>query len=57
VQAPERYRAVHVEEVRGQHGRGLGVHELPPGRIGTSLGSRRDSQRLEDPGIVDALTR
>ena len=49
IQAPERYRAVHMEEVGGQHGRGLYVQELPPGRIGAPLGSQRDPQRLEDP--------
>jgi hypothetical protein len=38
-----------VKEVDGQHGRGLGVQEPPSGRIGASLGSRRDPQRLEDP--------
>ena len=30
VQALERYRAVHVEEIGGEHGRRLGVQELPP---------------------------
>ena len=38
-----------MEEVGGQHGRGLYVQELPPGRIGAPLGSQRDPQRLEDP--------
>jgi len=42
VPAPERYRAVHLDEVSGQHGRGWGVQELRPGRIGASLGSLRD---------------
>jgi hypothetical protein len=32
----ERHRAVHMEEVHGQHGRGLCPHELPPCRIGLS---------------------
>ena len=41
--------AVHVEEVGGQHGRGLGVQEPPPGRIDASPRSWRDPQRLEDP--------
>jgi hypothetical protein len=30
MQAPERYGAVHVEEVGGKHRRGLRVRELPP---------------------------
>ena len=49
VQAAERHCAVRVKEVGGQHRRGPGVRELPPGRIGVSPGSRRDPQRLEDP--------
>jgi ABC-type branched-subunit amino acid transport system ATPase component len=49
VQPLERHCAVHMEEVGGQHRRGLYVQELPPGPIGASPGSRRDPQRLEDP--------
>jgi hypothetical protein len=30
VQALERYRTVHVEEIGGEHGRGLRVQKLPP---------------------------
>ena len=37
IQAPEGHRAVHVEEVGGQHRRGLGAQKLPPGRIGAPL--------------------
>ncbi len=49
VQAPERLRAVHVEEIGGEHRRCLGVHELPPGRVGVPLRRRGDLQGLEDP--------
>jgi hypothetical protein len=41
--------AVHVEKVGREHGRGLRVQELPPGRVGAPLGRWRDLQRLEDP--------
>jgi hypothetical protein len=40
VQAPQYHRAVRMEEVRGEHGRGLGVQQLPPGRAGTPLWCR-----------------
>jgi hypothetical protein len=36
----ERHRAVHVEEVHGQHGRGLGPQEPSPCRIGGPGGCR-----------------
>ena len=49
VQAAERHRAVHVEEIDGQHRRGLRVQELPPVRIGVPFRRGRDPQRLEDP--------
>ena len=49
VQALQGHRAVHVEEVGREPGRGLRVQELPPGRVGAPLGRRRDLQRLEDP--------
>jgi len=42
VQALEGHRAVHVEEVGREYGRGLRVQELPPGRVGAPLGRRRD---------------
>jgi hypothetical protein len=48
VQALEGHCAVHVEEVRGKHRRGLRVQELPPGRVGVTRGCR-DLQVLEDP--------
>jgi hypothetical protein len=41
--------AVQVEEIGGEHRRGLGVQELPPGRVGAPLRGRRDLQCLEDP--------
>ena len=43
------HRAVHVEEVGGEHRRCLGVQELPPRRVGAPLRCRGDLQRLEDP--------
>ena len=48
VQALECYRAVHVEEVGGEHGRGLCVQELPPGGVGVPFGRRRYLQCFED---------
>ena len=49
VQALEGNCAVHVEEVGGKHGRGLGVQDVPPGLVGVPFRSRRDLQCLEDP--------
>jgi hypothetical protein len=49
VQAVEGHRAVHVEEVGGQHCRGLGAQELPPRRVGVPLRRRGDLQCFEDP--------
>ena len=49
VQALQGHRAVHVEEVGGEHRRGLRVQELPPHRVGVPLRRRRDLQRPEDP--------
>jgi hypothetical protein len=43
------HRAVHVEEVGGEHRGCLGVQELPPGRVGVPLRCRGDLQGLEDP--------
>jgi hypothetical protein len=34
VQALQRQRAADMEEIGGEHGRRLGVQELPPGRVG-----------------------
>ena len=48
MQAAESHRAVHVEEIGGEHRRGLSVQELPPGRVGASLRCRRDLQRPQD---------
>jgi hypothetical protein len=59
IQAPEGYRAVHREEVRGEHRRGLRVQELPPCRVSAPRRRRRDPQRLEDPadrGRTDSVT-
>jgi hypothetical protein len=49
LQALQGHRAVHVKEVGSQHGRGLEVQQLPPGRIGAPLRRRRDLQGFEDP--------
>jgi hypothetical protein len=49
IQAAEGNRAVHVEEIGGEHRRGLGMQELLPGRINVPLRCRRDLQCLEDP--------
>jgi len=49
VQALQRQRAVHVEEIGGEHGRGLSVQELPPCRVGLPLRRGRDLQCSEDP--------
>jgi hypothetical protein len=49
VQALESHRAVHVEEVGGEHRRGLGVQKLPARRVGVPLRRWRDLQRPEDP--------
>jgi hypothetical protein len=48
VQALERYSAVHVKEVGGEHGRGLRVQELPPGGVDVPFGCRWDLQGLKD---------
>jgi hypothetical protein len=47
-----------VEDVRGEHGRGLGTQELPPGCIGAPLRRRRDVQGPEysaDRGCADPV--
>jgi hypothetical protein len=49
VQALERYRAVDVEEIGGEHGRSLGGQELSPGRVGVPFRCRGDLQGPEDP--------
>ena len=49
IQAPERYCALHMKEVRGEHRRGLRVQELPPCRVGAPRRRRPDPQRREDP--------
>ena len=49
VQALQGHRAVHVEEVGGEHRRCLSAQERPPRRIGAPSRRRRDLQRLEDP--------
>jgi hypothetical protein len=59
VQAPEGHCAVDVEEVNGEHRRGLRVQELPPGRVGVPLRCRGYLQGLEDPadrGCADLVT-
>ena len=57
VQTLERDRAVDVEEVRREHGCGLGLQELPPAHVGVPVrcrGIRRDRRTRR---MVDALTR
>jgi hypothetical protein len=49
VKALQCQRAVHVEEINGERGRGLGRQELPPRRVGVPLWRRRELQGLEDP--------
>jgi hypothetical protein len=48
-QAPECHCAVHMEEIGGEDGRGLGVQELPRGRVGVPRWRWRDPQSLEYP--------
>jgi hypothetical protein len=48
VDSLERDRAVHMEEIAGQHGRGLGAQELPPGRVGVPDRRWRDARPLQD---------
>ena len=57
VQALQRQRAVHVEEIGGEHGRGLGAQELPPGRVGLPFGAGGIFSALRTRRIVEALTR
>ena len=57
VQALQRQRAVDVEEIGGEHGRRLGVQELPPGRVGVPFRRGRIRSALRTRRIVDALTR
>ena len=49
VQTLQGQGAVHVEEVGGEHRRGLRVQELPPRSVGVPLRCRRDLQGFEDP--------
>jgi hypothetical protein len=56
VKALQRERAVDVEEVRRERGRGLGLEELPPAHVGVPFrcrGIRRDRRTRR---MVDALT-
>jgi hypothetical protein len=57
VDSLERDRAVHMEEIAGQHGRGLGAQELPPGRVGVPDRRWRDARPLQMRRIVEAPTR
>jgi hypothetical protein len=43
------HSAVDVEEVHGQHGRGLRSQEPTPGRVGRPKRCRRNSPPFEDP--------
>jgi hypothetical protein len=45
-----------VKEVGGEHGRCLGVQELPPGGAGVPAGCRGIPSTLRSRRIVDALT-
>ena len=49
VEPPQCCRAVHVEEVDGQHAGGLGAQELPPTGVGMPGRCRWDPVALEDP--------
>jgi hypothetical protein len=57
VQPPEGHCAVHVEEVGGEHGRGLRVQELPPVVAVCRFGAGWIRSALRTRPIVDALTR
>ncbi|HEY5987703.1 MAG TPA: hypothetical protein VIV12_15205 [Streptosporangiaceae bacterium] len=57
VHAAKGYRAVHVEEVCGEHGPGLRVQELPPGSVSAPFGAGGIFSALSTRRIVDALTR
>jgi hypothetical protein len=56
IQALERYCAVHVEEVGGEHRRYLGAQELPPGRVGVPRRHGGICRALRTRRIVDAPT-
>ena len=59
VQALEGHRAVHVEEIGGEHRRCLRMQERPPGRVGAPFRRRGDLQGPEDPadgGCADPVT-
>ena len=45
----ERQRAVHMEEIHGQHRRGLRPQKMPPGRIGVSGWCWRYPLAFENP--------
>ena len=49
VQAPQGHGAVYVEEVGCEHGRGLGMQELPPGRVRVPVGAGVCPERKEGP--------
>jgi hypothetical protein len=57
IQALEGHRAVHVEEVGGEHRRCLSVQELQPGRVGAPFWCREIFRALRTRRIVDAPTR
>ena len=57
VEPPQRYRAVDVEEVDGQHGGGLGAQELPPAGVGVPDGAGGMRWRWRIRRIVEAPTR
>ena len=49
VKPAEGHCTIDVEEIGGEHRRGLGVQELPPGRVGCTASAPGDLQFLEDP--------
>jgi hypothetical protein len=52
--------AAHVEEIDGEHRRGLGMQERLPGRVSVPLRCRSDLQFLEDPadrGSTDRVAK
>ena len=49
IQALKGHRAIHVEEVGGEHCRCLGLQELPPSYVGLPFRCRGNLQGLQDP--------
>jgi hypothetical protein len=56
IQALERYRAVQVDEVGGEHGRCSGVQELPPRRVSAPFGAGGRCRALRCFSKADGAT-